>query len=101
MIHHPVDDPSHHSNGHSTSASTTSLAGLCVVCQAPAGEADMCCSLRCAVKAQQELDRNVVHVYRLRRARSGSDHLHQLMARNGQLSQALMRWRSPRHGVTA
>jgi len=91
-----ADDSSGHTRGHATASSLAGRhRGSCIVCQAPVGQADICCSLRCAAQAQQELERNVARVYRLRRANRANDALYLLMARNGQLSQALMRWRSP------
>jgi predicted nucleic acid-binding Zn ribbon protein len=66
---------------------------LCLMCQAPTEQADVCCSLACVQAAQRELQRNVTRLRLLARRLAPPDARRRVAERNGRLSSALLRWR--------
>jgi predicted nucleic acid-binding Zn ribbon protein len=72
----------------------------CVICAAPTVEAEACCSLACAERAQRELRHNVACLRLLRLDGAATARRRSLAERNGRLSSALLRYR-PRIQPTA
>jgi hypothetical protein len=74
---------------------------LCVVCAARTPEFDACCSLECVKAAAREVKRNLAVLRKLRSPDVPSETRLRLAERNGRLSSALLRWRSPTIDLTA